>query len=257
MLELQTNEIHLWIVEDLLLTDQVLLGKYQNLLNVEEQKRFERFVFPKHKKQFLISRALLRSVLGSYLEQAPEELVFARNAYGKPRIASFEKSLPLSFNLSHTNGLSVLAVTLENDLGVDTEYLTRKVDILKLSQRYFSEQEFLELSALNVKEFNQRFFNLWTLKEAYIKACGMGLAIPLKDFSFNFNNKGIGISFDEAREDKSELWQFWQFVYKSKFEVALALKLNQKQALKKIISKQGRPLDEFSTFNIKMLKHSS
>ena len=203
MLELQSNEIHLWIVEDQLLTDQLLLEKYQNLLNVEEQKRFERLVFPKHKKQFLITRALLRSVLGGYLQQAPEELVFARNAYGKPRIASFEKSLPLSF-----------------------------------------------------KEFNQRFFNLWTLKEAYIKACGMGLAIPLKDFSFNFSDKGIGISFDEAREDNSELWQFWQFEYKTKFEVALALKLYQKQALKKIVSKQGRPLDKFSTFNIKTLNHS-
>jgi 4'-phosphopantetheinyl transferase len=256
MLELQSNEIHLWIVEDQLLTDQLLLEKYQNLLNVEEQKRFERLVFPKHKKQFLITRALLRSVLGGYLQQAPEELVFARNAYGKPRIASFEKSLPLSFNLSHTNGLSVLAVTLEHDLGVDAEYLTRKVDILKLAQRYFSEQEFLELSGLGVKEFNQRFFNLWTLKEAYIKACGMGLAIPLKDFSFNFSDKGIGISFDEAREDNSELWQFWQFEYKTKFEVALALKLYQKQALKKIVSKQGRPLDKFSTFNIKTLNHS-
>ena len=240
MLELQSNEIHLWLVEDQLISDQGLLDKYQALLNAEEQKRFERKIFARHKKQFLVSRALLRSVLGDYLQQAPEDLVFAKNAYGKPRIASFKKSLPISFNLSHTNGLSVLAVTLEDDIGVDAEYLTRKVDILKLAKRYFSKQEFHDLSALNVKEFNQRFFNLWTLKEAYIKACGMGLAIPLKDFSFNFSGKGLDISFDEAREDNPELWQFWQFVYKSKFEVAAALKLNQKQALKKIVSKQGQ-----------------
>jgi 4'-phosphopantetheinyl transferase len=257
MLELQSNEIHLWVVEDQLISDQSLLDKYQTLLNEEEQKRFERKIFPKHKKQFLVSRALLRSVLGGYLQQAPEDLVFARNAYGKPRIASFEKSLPISFNLSHTNGLSVLAVTLEHELGVDVEYLTRKVDILKLAERYFSEQEFLDLAARDVKDFNQHFFNLWTLKEAYIKACGMGLAIPLKDFSFHFNNKRLGITFDAARADNPELWQFWQFVYKSNFEIALALKLNQQQALNKIVCKQGRPLDKFINAEIEMLQHSA
>lgn len=256
MLELQSNEIHLWVVEDQLVNDQDLLDEYQALLNPEEQKRFERKLFTKHKKQFLISRALLRTVLASYLEQAPEDLVFAKNAYGKPRIASFEKSLPINFNLSHTNGLSVLAVAMEDDIGVDVEYLTRKVDILKLAERYFSQQEFHDLSALNVKAFNQRFFELWTLKEAYIKACGMGLAIPLKDFSFNFSEQGLGISFEEARDDQPELWQLWQFVYKSTFEIALALKLPDKQALKKVVCKQGRPLDKFSNFEIKHLNHS-
>ncbi len=257
MLELQSNEIHLWLVEDQLISDKSLLEKYQTLLNAEEQKRFDRKIFPKHQKQFLVSRALLRSVLGGYLQQAPEDIVFARNAYGKPRIASFEKPVPISFNLSHTNGLTVLAVTLEHELGVDVESLTRKVDILKLAERYFSQQEFHELAALDVKEFNQHFFNLWTLKEAYIKACGMGLAIPLKDFSFHFNNNKLRISFDEARADNPELWQFWQFVHKSKFEIALAIKLNQKQVQNKIICQQGRPLDTFSDLDIEMLRYSA
>jgi 4'-phosphopantetheinyl transferase len=257
MLELQSNEVHLWLVEDQRISHKSLLDKYKSLLNAEEQKRLERKIFPKHQKQFIVSRALLRSVLGGYLQQAPEDLVFARNAYGKPRIDSFEKSLPLSFNLSHTNGLTVLAVSLEHELGVDVEYLTRKVDILNLAERYFSQQEYQVLAALDVKEFNQHFFNLWTLKEAYIKACGMGLAIPLKDFSFHFDNRKLRISFDEARADNPELWQFWQFEYQSKFEIALALKLNQKQTKIKVVCQQGRPMDSFCPIDIEILRYSS
>ncbi len=257
MPDIKSNEIHLWVVECQQITEQALLDEYQALLNSEEQKRFDRFVFPKHKKQFLISRALLRSVIGQYLNQHPESLIFARNAYGKPRIASFEQSLPISFNLSHTNDLSVLAVSLDNDLGVDVEYLTRKVDILKLAERFFSKQEYSELATLDVKKFDERFFKLWTLKEAYIKACGMGLAIPLRDFSFNFSNNEFGVSFDEVRDDNPELWQFWEFVYKDNFQVALALKLKKKEALNKIVSQQGRPLDKFSTFKLAKLKHSA
>ena len=141
--DIQSNEVQLWLVEDQQITEQSLLDEYKALLNAEEQTRYERLNFPKHQRQFLVSRALLRTVLGKYLQRPPESLVFARNAYGKPRIASFEKPLPISFNLSHTNGLSVLAVTPGDDLGVDVEYLTRKVDILKLAQRFFSKQEYV------------------------------------------------------------------------------------------------------------------
>jgi len=254
--DIQSNEVQLWLVEDQQITEQSLLDEYKALLNAEEQTRYERLNFPKHQRQFLVSRALLRTVLGKYLQRPPESLVFARNAYGKPRIASFEKPLPISFNLSHTNGLSVLAVTPGDDLGVDVEYLTRKVDILKLAQRFFSKQEYDKLAALHVKDFDERFFRLWTLKEAYIKACGMGLAIPLKDFSFSFKQDEIAVSFAEQRNDEPAAWHFWQFVYQSRFQLALAQKLSRKAARKKLVARQGKPLEDFSTFEIVGLKHS-
>lgn len=248
--DIQSNEVQLWLVEDQHISEQALLDEYKVLLNAEEQTRYERLIFPKHQKQFLVSRALLRTVLGNCLKLPPESLVFARNAYGKPRIASFEKTLPISFNLSHTNGLSVLAVTQGDDLGVDAEYLTRKVDILKLAQRFFSKQEYDELAALDVKDFDERFFRLWTLKEAYIKACGMGLAIPLRDFSFSFKQDEIAVSFAEQRNDEPEAWQFWQFVYQSRFQLALAQKSNLKVIPKKIVARQGKPLEQFSIIEI-------
>lgn len=245
MLDIPGNEIHLWFVEHQQITDEALLQSYRTLLNAEEEKRLQRFVFPKHKLQFLVSRALLRSVIGQYMGQPPASLIFARNAYGKPRIASFEQSLPLGFNLSHTNDLTVLAVTQAADIGVDLEYITRKVDILKLADRYFSAREAEELRAVGVAKFNERFFELWTLKEAYIKACGMGLAIPLRDFSFMFEEQGIAISFAEEREDYPDHWQFWQFMYKQQFQVALALKAEVSKGPKNVLSRAGIPLQDF------------
>lgn len=256
MADIQTNEIDIWLVENDQLIDQSMLNDYLGLLNPDELKRLDRFVFPKHKKQFLISRALVRTVLGQYLEQSPESIVFARNAYGKPRIASFERSLPISFNLSHTNGLSVLAVSLNDELGVDTEYLTRKVDILNLAKRYFSEQEYAGLAALDVKDFDKRFLELWTLKEAYIKACGMGLAIPLKDFSFSFNDEKISINFSADRDDSPEHWQFWQFEFKSTFQLALAQNSHAKEKTNKLLIRQGKPLEGFLPFEPEKLVQS-
>tara|TARA_R110000824_G_scaffold7892_4_gene35817 strand:+ start:40539 stop:41312 length:774 start_codon:yes stop_codon:yes gene_type:complete len=246
MLDIPDNEIHLWFVEHQQITDTDLLEAYRGLLNNEEEKRFQRFVFPKHKLQFLASRALLRTVLADYLDQPPSGLVFARNAYGKPRIASFEMPLPLAFNLSHTNDMTVLAVTQGGEIGVDVEYITRKVDILKLAERYFSAQEASDLKQLGVDKFNQRFIELWTLKEAYIKACGMGLAIPLRDFSFIFKSEGIEISFAEEREDNPEHWRFWQFLHNHQFQIALALKEENNRANKNIIIWSGIPLGSFT-----------
>ncbi len=250
MPDIQSNEIELWFTEENQIDDQELLNEYRSLINDEELKRYERLVFPPHQKQFLVSRALLRTVLGQYLDQPPETLVFARNSYGKPRIASFEKSLPISFNLSHTDGLCVLAVTRENDLGVDVEYLTRKVDILNLAKRFFSEQEYAELAALDVEKFDERFFRLWTLKEAYIKACGMGLSISLKDFGFSFFSKKIIVNFAEERMDKPEFWQFWQFRFQKKFQIALAASVKQGPSKEKLLAREGRPLDKFEKFQL-------
>lgn len=249
---LKRNEIHLWLVEDQTVTDPHLLATYQDYLDREERQRYQRLMFPKHRKQFLVSRALLRCVLAQYLETAPEAISFARNAYGKPRIASFNSDIPLSFNLSHTNELSVLAVTWENDIGVDVEYLTRKVDILKLARRYFSTRETEALQALDVSQFNDRFFDLWTLKEAYIKACGMGLAIPLKDFSFSFRDAQVEIGFAPERQDNPSCWQFWQYRFKQQFQIALALKHPPAEKARSVIMQQGIPLLDFESCNAEL-----
>jgi len=251
---LQANEIQLWLVEDQSVMDPEILANYQSLLSKDEQQRYERLLFPQHKKQFLVSRALLRCVLADSLGLAPQKLVFAKNAYGKPRLAMSPLPDSLAFNLSHTNQLSVLALTRRGDIGVDLEYLTRKVDILKLAQRYFSQQEIEDLQALETGELNQRFFDLWTLKEAYIKACGMGLAIPLKDFSFAFSDAQIQLSFSEEREDDPEHWQFWQYCFKQQFQLALALRQSARSQEQSLSLFTGIPMQGFAPCEIECLR---
>lgn len=245
MMKIQRNEIHLWFVYDQKVADEGLLESYQALLCVEERARMQRFIYPKHRHQFLLTRALVRTVLAEYLDAVlPEELVFTKNSYGKPSIDCGDALPPIQYNLSHTEGLIVLAVSAEKEVGVDVEAFSRKADILKLAQRYFSPSEVEELMALDSNEHQKRFFDLWTLKEAYIKACGKGLAIPLKDFSFSFVEDKIEISFSPELNDQPENWRFWQFNVNEQYRLALGLN-GAKEQEHTLVCKAGVPLKGF------------
>lgn len=208
----QPPHLTLWICENEAVQDQDLLNTYAGWLSEEEKQRWQRFRFARHRQQFLVARALVRSTLANYLDTHPASLVFSQNQWGKPALQP--EVAGLQFNLSHTDGLVVLAVyegTEENLLlGVDVENLERKAETGDLARRYFSEDEFQALQALDEAQQRQRFFDLWTLKEAYIKAVGMGLSIALDSFSFRFGDE-VGIGFSPEREDDSRLWRFWQY----------------------------------------------
>jgi 4'-phosphopantetheinyl transferase len=181
---IQQTDVHLWYVFDEQINDPGLLSRYQWLLNAKENKRKKRFWFLKHRRQYLVSRALVRCVLSNYIaEVLPQDWQFSYNKFGKPFIDCLSTELPLQFNLSHTDKLIVMAVTLNNDIGVDVEYVSRKRKTIELADRYFSTVEAEHLHDLSKEKQRERFFELWTLKEAYIKACGMGLSIPLNHFS--------------------------------------------------------------------------
>ncbi|MDT8399251.1 MAG: 4'-phosphopantetheinyl transferase superfamily protein [Pseudomonadales bacterium] len=225
MMKIAKHEIHLWVVLDQEIKDPALLESYQALLSAEEEVRHQRFIFPRHRHQYLVTRALARAILAEYDQAAtPENLLFVRNEYGKPGVTGFSKGSQLSFNISHTEGLVVLAVCVADyKLGVDVEYMARTADILKLAERYFSPQEVRDLNDLKVSELNGRFFDLWTLKESYIKACGQGLTIPLEEFSFELNARSIRISFSPQRNDDPERWRFWQLQPSPGHKLALAV----------------------------------
>jgi 4'-phosphopantetheinyl transferase len=248
MMKIQRNEVHLWFVYDQEVTDAGLLQSYQGLLNASETQRWQRFKFPQHRQQFLVTRALVRSVLAEYLgENDPTKLVFDKNRFGKPFLVCPDATSSLNFNLSHTDGLIVLAVTTKNELGVDVETVTRKVEILKLAERYFSTQEIDDLNALKPSQHNKRFFDLWTLKESYIKACGKGLAIPLSDFSLSFNET-ISISFSPKLNDIPERWQFWQFDVDKDHRLALAVRADDRERYN-LVCKTGVPLMNFEAYS--------
>jgi 4'-phosphopantetheinyl transferase len=223
---ISVDEIHIWYVYDEDIVDSHLLSQYHNILNREEQLQQKRFYFKKHRHQYLITRAMVRSVLSLYVNEiTPEKWEFKKNDYGKPFINNSSLEIPLCFNISHSDKLVVMAVTLDQEIGVDVEYLPRRGKNLEIATSFFSPIEVKQLLELSPEKQKNRFFDLWTLKEAYIKACGMGLSIPLDHFSFSFSEHGkIKIDFKPERNDQSSYWQFWQIHPNNTHKVAMAVK---------------------------------
>ncbi len=225
------NEIHLLFVRDAEIKHPELIRACHQVLSPEESRQRDRFHFQKHQHQYLVTRALVRTALSWYTNGSiePDDWSFVTNEYGKPRIEY--PDCDLTFNISHTEGMVALALARGLDVGVDVEWLQRDGETVSLADRFFSPAEAHDLRSLAAYRQRERFFDLWTLKESYIKAWGMGLSIPLDQFSFSFPAPasgaapgGINISFDERRNDDPAQWCFWQFQPDKDLKVALAAK---------------------------------
>lgn len=228
------NQIHLWIVADADIQDAALLQRYSQWLSPTEQEQWKRFRFAVNQHQYLVTRALVRSVLSSYVPtygEADWEFVF--NQYGRPEIAHhMNKEAQLQFNVSHTSGLIVMVVCREGEIGVDIEKTTRRGETVSLAERYFSRQECSQLNELSKAHQRERFFDLWTLKESYIKARGLGLAIPLDSFSFEFVEPAkLQFDVQAKSSDRANNWQFWQVSAPSGYKLAVAHRIGEARAL--------------------------
>ncbi|MGL5742502.1 MAG: 4'-phosphopantetheinyl transferase family protein [Legionella sp.] len=149
------------------------------LLSSDEKTRAERFYFSRHKRRFSTARATLRIILARYLTIAPEHLEFIYSNHGKPEVVN---SVKLQFNLSHTEDLALLAVGKGFPMGVDVEqYSARPYEWIAKS--LFSAQEYEDFIQVPPSLKPAIFFHVWSQKEAFIKACGLGLSYPTKDFS--------------------------------------------------------------------------
>jgi len=245
------QEIHLWHVYDENIRHSGLLSQYFDILSEEECIQQKRFYFEKDRHQYLITRAMVRSVLSLYETSiAPQEWTFQKNDFGKPLISNQSLIKPLNFNISHTEQLIIMAITSNRKIGVDVEYLPRLGKILDIANRFFSPAEVRQLLALPPEKQKNRFFDLWTLKEAYIKACGMGLSIPLNHFRYSFSRRGkISISFDPARQDQPESWQFWQIHPNDTHKISLAIKDEEKRNRYSISMREIIPLSDIREVN--------
>lgn len=185
-----------------------LMDYYRSLLSADERERCERFAFDYLKTEYLLTRALCRLTLSRYVPLPPQDWRFRRNDYGRPEIDLPGVATGLRFNLSNARSLVACVVTRDADAGVDVEETQRGEEMLPIAAQFFAPPELQDLSALAPALQPARFFQLWTLKEAYIKARGMGLAIPLEQFWFRLEQARIGIGFDAALDDVAADWQF-------------------------------------------------
>lgn len=229
MKNLSPNEIHVWIADANDFEFAQLMQASQSWLSQEEKQRVERFQFEEHKKQLVLGRYFLRSVLSEYGITQKEQWRFRYNDYGKPQICAEQQSHPaLFFNLSHSKRQFALAISRLEETGIDVEFNKRERLVSKIAKRFFSPTEVSALLEMPEQGQQQRFFELWTLKEAYIKACGLGLGIPLDQFSFAFeSDKTLSLSIDKLRIDNADHWQIWQLASKPDYNLALAAKSAQ------------------------------
>jgi 4'-phosphopantetheinyl transferase len=226
VLSLQADfpEVHLWLVgADPL--DEGLRTSYLALLSKNERTRYDRITHPGVKRDFLLARALVRTTLSRYDTRQAHAWSFEENEYGYPFINPSQNPSSLRFNLSHTQGLMVLAVSRHGELGVDVENVRRRTETTKIAHRYFASPEVDALKRLPEAMQKERFFAYWTLKEAYIKARGMGLSIPLRQFWFDLDTT-MAIGFDNAERlnDPPSPWRFAMLRPTPVHPVSVALK---------------------------------
>lgn len=148
----------------------------------DEIARAERFRFERHRRAFIVARGRLRAILGRYLGVAPDELRFCYNAYGKPSLVARGDEVPLRFNLSHSGGLALYAVTGGREVGIDLEQIRAVRELEGMIKCTFSARERAALLALPADRRTEAFFACWTRKEAYVKAKGQGLSVALDQF---------------------------------------------------------------------------
>ena len=172
------NEIHIWQAR--LTRSSEELAEMRPLLSPDEIQRADRFVFERDRTRFTVARAILRLILESYEKISARNLRFAYSAAGKP---SLMNGSSVSFNLSHSGDLVVYAFATGNAIGIDLEKINPEIDCQELAGRFFSTQENTALNSIPVESRIEAFFRCWTRKEAYVKALGDGLSLPLNHFS--------------------------------------------------------------------------
>ena len=176
-LRLERSEVHIWRV--FLNQTPTRINEFLGMLTPDEQAKANQFCFIKKREQFIVAHGLLRSILGRYLDMAPEQIRFFYNSYGKPYITCEPGKDKLQFNMSHSHGIALYALTCDREIGVDIEYIRSDIAYEQIAKRFFSSEELAELQGLSLKKQKEAFFCFWTRKEAYLKAKGKGFSLPL------------------------------------------------------------------------------
>jgi 4'-phosphopantetheinyl transferase len=174
--ELEGRTVHVWPVRTSASIDVV--SSLEGVLDPQERQRAAQFLSHDARRTFIVGRAALRTLLGSYLKTSASGIEFKFGHKGKPSL----EGLSLTFNVSHSGDLVVLAFTHGCEIGIDVERIRAIQDMQNIADRFFSSDEAAELKSVPADERDRAFFLCWTRKEAYIKAIGEGLSFPLNDF---------------------------------------------------------------------------
>jgi 4'-phosphopantetheinyl transferase len=210
-------ELHLWRLR----CDGILETRehYRGLLSPDEKERAGRFLIEDARRDFIVARGALRELLAAYLNTRAADIVLRHGIHGKPNVSFDKAKSPLHFNVSHSNGFAVFAFSLEAEVGVDIERVRTEVPGREIAERFFSEQEIAALGKLPPERSSGAFFRCWTRKEAYVKARGGGLQIPLRSFSVRLGENEEQQLVDEDGKE----WSVYPFEAGAGFAAAAAV----------------------------------
>ena len=221
-LVLSSDEVHVWRAT--LNQAPTQIQCFLRNLAADEQARAERFHFAKDREHFVVARGVLRAILGRYLNRGPEGLSLCYGPHGKPALAGGSAGDAIRFNVSHSHGIALYAVTRGREVGIDLEWIRSDLAVAEIAERFFSRREVAMLRSLPAEVQLQAFFRCWTRKEAYIKARGEGLSLPLDQFDLSLAPGESGAVPDTQR-DPSEIsrWSLQDLVPAKGYAAAVAV----------------------------------
>jgi 4'-phosphopantetheinyl transferase len=194
------------------------------ILSPDEKARAERFMFPNDRRDYIAAHALLRRALSERHALDPRDWRFAAGSGGKPELEAAQgHATRVSFNLSHTDGFVACAIGRGAEIGIDVEAIDRRTDVMALADRYFSPAERADLHARATGAAERRFIEIWTLKEAFVKATGAGVTRALDAFSFAVDEE-LCVAFDPPEGETAAAWRFAIFAPLDRYRMAVAVR---------------------------------
>jgi 4'-phosphopantetheinyl transferase len=224
-LSLEENDVHVWYATPEDIRKNAFLDSGDGLLSPDEVDRQRRFSSKAAGLLHRTGRVLVRTTLSRYEEVSPSAWKFRPGPNGRPEIASPDIHSPLRFNLSHTDGMAVCAVARRLDVGIDVESLKRPCRFEQIARRFFPEEEIRDIESLQPEARRKRFLEFWTLREAFLKAGGWGLSLPLNKIAFTIRpDNGATALFDPTLQEDPALWRFRLIPLPPDHTAALAVK---------------------------------
>ena len=219
---LESGAVHVWRAS--LDEGASQIDRFERTLALDERSRAGRFHFHRDRERFVVARGILRDILGRYTSRAPESLSFSYSSYGKPALVPESGAEAIRFNISHSHGTALYVVTRSREIGVDLELIRDGLEIEQIAERFFSRSEVSALCALPAQIRRRAFFLCWTRKEAYIKARGEGLSLPLDQFEVSLV-PGEPAALMSAQGDSNEAfrWSLQELFPAADYAAALAI----------------------------------
>jgi len=216
------NEVHVWRAP--LDEPPPQIDSLLHTLAADEQTRADRFYFQKDREHFITAHGVLRAILGLYLNRAPKCLSFCYGSHGKPALAQESGGDAIRFNMSHAHGVVLYAVARAREVGIDLEFIRSDLEVEEIADRFFSRREIATLRKLPATLRRHAFFLCWTRKEAYIKARGEGLSLPLDQFDVSLiPGEPAELLNTRPNPDEALRWSLQELTLASGYVAALAV----------------------------------